>query len=114
MKLERILLIASALLIGGCASSARDATSVRAPLVPMTDAVGTTTITSALEPEADAETPRVSKPARSLDAASQTALDPKRTASREGKRQLRAEARDWRQTTEIIARFLTANAEELS
>jgi len=34
--------------------------------------------------------------------------------TREGKRQLRAEARDWRQTTEIIARFLTANAEELS
>src|SRR5205823_9921851 len=34
--------------------------------------------------------------------------------TREGKRQLRAEARDSRQTTEIIARFLTANAEELS
>ena len=34
--------------------------------------------------------------------------------TREGRRQLRAEVRDWRQTTEIIARFLTAKAEELS
>lgn len=31
-----------------------------------------------------------------------------------GRRQLRAAVRDWRQTTEIIARFLTAKAEQLS
>jgi len=88
MKLERTFAIAAALLaLGGCASQA-PATS-RAPLVPMTDAVGTTTITSALEPTADdeAEAPRVGKASRSLDAKKQDALDPKRTASREGKRQ---------------------------
>jgi PadR family transcriptional regulator, regulatory protein PadR len=34
--------------------------------------------------------------------------------TRQGKRQLQAEVRDWHQTSEIIARFLTANAEELS
>jgi len=34
--------------------------------------------------------------------------------TREGRRQLQAEVRDWRQTTEIIARFLTAKAEQLS
>ena len=33
--------------------------------------------------------------------------------TREGRRQLQAEVRDWRQTTEIIARFLTAKAEQL-
>jgi hypothetical protein len=88
MKLERITAIAAALLaLGGCASPA--AQPSRAPLVPMTDAVSTTTITSALEADAtgDDDMPRVSKPSRSLDAASQNALDPKRTASREGKRQ---------------------------
>jgi PadR family transcriptional regulator PadR len=30
-----------------------------------------------------------------------------------GKRQLQGEVQDWQQTTEIIARFLTAKAEEL-
>jgi hypothetical protein len=85
MKLEHFTVIAAALLaLGGCASSA----PTRAPLVPMTDAVSTTTITSALEPEsATGEQLHVSKPSRSLDQASQNALDPKRTASREGKRQ---------------------------
>jgi DNA-binding PadR family transcriptional regulator len=34
--------------------------------------------------------------------------------TREGRRQLQAEVRDWSQTTEIIARFLTAKAEQLS
>ena len=34
--------------------------------------------------------------------------------TREGRRQLQAEVRDWRQTTEIIARFLKAKAEQLS
>ena len=34
--------------------------------------------------------------------------------TRDGRRQLHAEVQDWRQTTEIIARFLTAKAEELS
>lgn len=34
--------------------------------------------------------------------------------TRDGRWQLQAEVRDWRQTTEIIGRFLTANAEELS
>ena len=34
--------------------------------------------------------------------------------TRDGRRQLQAEVQDWRQTTEIIARFLTAKAEELS
>jgi PadR family transcriptional regulator, regulatory protein PadR len=32
----------------------------------------------------------------------------------DGKRQLQTEVQDWRQTTEIIARFLTARAEDLS
>lgn len=34
--------------------------------------------------------------------------------TRAGGRRLQAEVQDWRQTTEIIARFLTAKAEELS
>ncbi len=34
--------------------------------------------------------------------------------ARGGRRQLLEEVRDWRQTTEIVARFLTAKAEELS
>jgi transcriptional regulator len=34
--------------------------------------------------------------------------------TREGRRQLQAEVQGWRQTTEIITRFLTAKAEELS
>ena len=34
--------------------------------------------------------------------------------TRGGRRQLLEEVRDWRQTTEIVARFLTAKAEELS
>jgi PadR family transcriptional regulator, regulatory protein PadR len=34
--------------------------------------------------------------------------------TREGRRRLQAEMRDWRQTTEIIARFLRAKAEQLS
>jgi PadR family transcriptional regulator PadR len=34
--------------------------------------------------------------------------------TREGKRQLQSEVQDWRQTTEIIARFLAAKAEDLS
>jgi len=34
--------------------------------------------------------------------------------TRGGRRQLQTEVRDWRQTTEIMARFLTAKAEELS
>ena len=34
--------------------------------------------------------------------------------TRQGTRQLQEEVRGWRQTTEIIARFLTAKAEELS
>src|SRR5436305_1732800 len=34
--------------------------------------------------------------------------------TRDGRRQLQAEVRDWRQTTEIIARFLTAKTKELS
>lgn len=34
--------------------------------------------------------------------------------TREGHRQLHTEVRDWRQTTEIIARFLSAKAENLS
>jgi transcriptional regulator len=34
--------------------------------------------------------------------------------TREGRRQLQAEVRDWHQTTEIIARFLTAKTEQLS
>ena len=33
--------------------------------------------------------------------------------TRDGRRQLQTEVQDWRQTTEIIARFLTAKAEEL-
>lgn len=33
--------------------------------------------------------------------------------TRDGKRQLQAEMRDWQQTTEIMARFLTARPEEL-
>lgn len=33
---------------------------------------------------------------------------------RDGKPQLQAEVRDWRQTTETIVRFLTAKAEQLS
>lgn len=33
--------------------------------------------------------------------------------TREGKRQLQTEVKDWRQTTEIVGRFLTAKAEEL-
>ncbi len=32
----------------------------------------------------------------------------------DGKRQLQTEVQDWHQTTEIIARFLTARAEDLS
>ncbi len=32
----------------------------------------------------------------------------------DGKQQLQTEVQDWRQTTEIIARFLTARAEDLS
>lgn len=86
MKLERTIALTAALLaLGGCASSA-PATS-QAPLVPMTDAVGTTTITSALEPTVEEDAPRVSEPSRSLSEKKQMALDPKRTASREGKRQ---------------------------
>ncbi len=91
MKLEHATLLAVALALGGCASSAPTS---RAPLVPMTDAVGTTTITSALEPtsadeDTQQETVRASKAQRSLDAESQRALDAheKKTASREGKRQ---------------------------
>jgi transcriptional regulator len=34
--------------------------------------------------------------------------------TRAGRRQLQTEVKDWRQTTEIMARFLAANAEELS
>lgn len=34
--------------------------------------------------------------------------------TRGGKRQLESEVQDWRQTTEIIARFLAAKSEELS
>lgn len=34
--------------------------------------------------------------------------------TRDGRRQLEAEVQDWRQTTEIMGRFLTAKAEELS
>jgi PadR family transcriptional regulator, regulatory protein PadR len=34
--------------------------------------------------------------------------------TRDGRRQLQAEVKDWRQTTEIIARFLGAKAEDLS
>ncbi|HEV3510659.1 MAG TPA: PadR family transcriptional regulator [Candidatus Sulfotelmatobacter sp.] len=34
--------------------------------------------------------------------------------TRLGRRQLHAEAQDWHQTTEIIARFLSAKAEDLS
>ena len=34
--------------------------------------------------------------------------------TRDGRRQLQAEMQDWRQTTEIIGRFLKAKAEELS
>jgi PadR family transcriptional regulator PadR len=34
--------------------------------------------------------------------------------TREGRRQLHTEVQDWRQTTEIIARFLSAKAENLS
>src|SRR5437764_15250443 len=34
--------------------------------------------------------------------------------TREGRRQLHTEVQDWRQTTEIMARFLLAKAEELS
>ena len=33
--------------------------------------------------------------------------------TREGRRQLQAEVKDWTQTTEIMARFLAANAEDL-
>jgi PadR family transcriptional regulator, regulatory protein PadR len=33
--------------------------------------------------------------------------------TRDGKRQLQSEVQDWRQTTEIIARFLGAKAEDL-
>jgi len=34
--------------------------------------------------------------------------------TREGRRQLQTEVQDWHQTTEIIARFLSAKAENLS
>jgi len=34
--------------------------------------------------------------------------------TRDGRRQLNAEVQDWNQTTEIIARFLSAKAENLS
>jgi transcriptional regulator len=34
--------------------------------------------------------------------------------TRDGRRQLQAEVQDWRQTTEIIARFLAASFKELS
>jgi PadR family transcriptional regulator PadR len=34
--------------------------------------------------------------------------------TRDGRRQLQAEVQDWRQTTEIMARFLAAKAEDLS
>jgi PadR family transcriptional regulator PadR len=34
--------------------------------------------------------------------------------TREGRRQLHTEVQDWRQTTEIMARFLSAKAEDLS
>jgi len=34
--------------------------------------------------------------------------------TREGRRQLNTEVQDWRQTTEIMARFLSAKAEDLS
>jgi len=34
--------------------------------------------------------------------------------TREGRRQLHTEAQDWHQTTEIMARFLSAKAEDLS
>ena len=34
--------------------------------------------------------------------------------TRAGRRQLQAEVLDWHQTTEIIARFLTARTEDLS
>jgi transcriptional regulator len=34
--------------------------------------------------------------------------------TREGRRQLHTEVQDWRQTTEIMARFLSVKAEELS
>jgi DNA-binding PadR family transcriptional regulator len=33
--------------------------------------------------------------------------------TRDGRRQLHAEVHDWNQTTEIIARFLSAKAEDL-
>lgn len=33
--------------------------------------------------------------------------------TRDGRRQLHTEVQDWRQTTEILARFLSAKAEEL-
>jgi len=35
------------------------------------------------------------------------------TLTRDGRRQLNAEVQDWNQTTEIIARFLSAKAEDL-
>ena len=35
------------------------------------------------------------------------------TLTRDGRRQLNAEVQDWNQTTEIIARFLSAKAENL-
>jgi hypothetical protein len=92
MKLERkaglVLVLLAGVAVAGCASSAP--ARGHAPLVPMTDAVSTTTITSALEPDAPpaetAETPRVGKAQRALGDDAQRALDPKRTASREGKR----------------------------
>lgn len=34
--------------------------------------------------------------------------------TRDGRRQLQTEVQDWRQTTEIVARFLAAKAEELA
>jgi hypothetical protein len=85
MKLEQKAGLFLALLVAGCASS--PPAPSHAPLVPMTDAVSTTTITSSLEPDAQpAETPRVGKAQRALGDDAQRALDPKRTASREGQR----------------------------
>jgi len=86
MKLVRIIATAAALsALVGCASSGP--ASSPAPLVPMTDAVGTTTITSALEPTDEEGAPVVTGQSRSLSESKQNALDTKRTASREGKRQ---------------------------
>ncbi len=85
MKLERkTLLAATALLaLAGCASSAPPPSAPLAPAV----AVATAELTSStLAVEGEPEAPHVGKSQRALDDDAQRALDPKRTASREGKR----------------------------